>query len=135
MYFQLSFNETENSDELNACVERCKSGPQADPSLRGLELSSRPTRVWTRFAIRRTILKYHKKLIADRTKSDEENLLSLAALSSKLSQWSVLVALEEARKYSLQAQEKDDLNLMHTPEDVSQSPTTNKRESHLISSF
>ncbi|KAL3827449.1 hypothetical protein ACHAXA_003183 [Cyclostephanos tholiformis] len=99
---QSSFKEAEDYNELYPCAERCKSGLQADP-VRGLELALCSTRVRHRFIIIRTILKYHRKLIADPTKSDEEKLSSLATVSSKLSQWSVLVAVEAAKNDLLQA--------------------------------
>jgi hypothetical protein len=124
---QSSSKETRDSDALFPCAEHGISGLLANPALRGLELSLCSTRVRNRLIIRRTIFKYHKKLNADFTKSDEEKLKSLAAFSSKLSQWSVLVALEAARHDSLQAYNGDDLILANTPEDISLSLATKRR--------
>ena len=90
-------------------------------ALRGPEVLLRPTQVSNRLFIRRTILKYQRKLNAKPTKSDEENFISLAALSTKLSQWSTLVALEAARRTS------DELILTNAHADTSPFPTTKRR--------
>ena len=93
----------------------------ADSALRGPEVLLRPTQVSNRLFIRRTVLKYQRKLNAKHTKSDEENFISLAALSTKLSQWSTLVALEAARRTS------DELILTNAHADTSPFPTTKRR--------
>ena len=124
---QSSSKETRDLDALYPCSERGISGLQADPALRGLELSLCSTRVRNMLIISRTIIKYHRKLNADPTKSDEEKLSSLAAVSSKLSQWSKLVALETARHDSLQAYKEDDPILTDKTGDISLSPTTKRR--------
>ena len=96
-------------------------------ALRGPEVLLRPTQVSNRLFIRRTILKYQRKLNAKPTKSDEENFISLAALSAKLSQWSTLVALEAARRTSLQAYADDELILTDALADTSPFPTSKRR--------
>jgi hypothetical protein len=108
---QLSSKTTHNSSEY------CKIGLHADPALRGTELFLFPTRVSNKLIIRRTVLKYHRKLNANPNMSDEEKLLSLALVSTKLSQWPTLVALDAAGHDSLQAYGGDDL--IDTPVDIS----------------
>jgi hypothetical protein len=90
-------------------------------ALRGPEVLLCPTQVSNGLFIRRTVLKYQRKLNAKPTKSDEENFTSLAALSTKLSQWSTLVALEAARRTS------DELILTNALADTSPFPTTKRR--------
>ena len=113
--------------EAHTSFEHGTVGLHADPALRGPEVLLRPTQVSNRLFIRRTILKYQRKLNAKPTKSDEENFISLAALSAKLSQWSTLVALEAARRTSLQAYADDELILTDALADTSPFPTTKRR--------
>jgi hypothetical protein len=70
---------------------------------------------------------YQRKLNAKPTMSVEEKLKTLAALSAKLSQWSTLVALEAARRTSLQAYGGDELVLTNMLVDTSPFPTTKRR--------
>jgi hypothetical protein len=107
--------------EAHNSFEHGTVGLHADPALRGPEVLLRPTQVSNRLFIRRTVLKYQRKLNAKHTKSDEENFISLAALSTKLSQWSTLVALEAARRTS------DELILTNALADTSPFPTTKRR--------
>jgi hypothetical protein len=107
--------------EAHNSFEHGTVGLHADPALRGPEVLLRPTQVSNRLFIRRTLLNYQRKLNAKHTKSDEENFISLAALSTKLSQWSTLVALEAARRTS------DELILTNALADTSPFPTTKRR--------
>lgn len=122
-----SSKKTRGCDALYNCAEHGISGLQADPALRGLELSLCPTRVRNVLITTRTIIKYHRKLNADPTKSVEEKLLSLAAVSSKMSQWSTLIALETARHDSLQVYRENDSILINKSEDISLPPITKRR--------
>ena len=110
-----------SSIETHTSFEHGTVGLHADPALRGLEVLLCPTQVSNRLFIRRTIVKYQRKLNAKPTKSDEENVISLAALSTKLSQWSTLVALEAAKRNS------DELILTTAFADTSPFPTTKRR--------
>ncbi len=118
---QLSSKDTHTSFEHGA------DGLLADPALRGPKVPLRPTQVSNKLFITRTVLKYQRKLNAKPTKSDEENFISLAALSAKLSQWSTLVALEAARRTSLQAYAGDGLILTNVLVDTPSFPTTKRR--------
>lgn len=119
--------KTRDCDAMYHCAEHGTSGLQADPALRGLEQSLCSTRAQNRLIIRRTIINYHRKLNANPAKSDEEKLSSLAAASSKLSQWSLLIALEAARHDLRQACTEDDLILTNTPGDTSLSSAAKRR--------
>ena len=110
-----------SSKETHTSFEHGTVGLHVDSALRGPEVLLRPTQVSNRLFIRRTILKYQRKLNAKPTKSDEENFISLAALSTKLSQWSTLVALEAAKRTS------DELILTNAHADTSPFPTTKRR--------
>jgi hypothetical protein len=116
-----------SSKEAHTSFEHGMAGLHADFALRGPEVLLCPTQVSNRLFIRRTVLKYQRKLNAKPTKSDEENFISLAALSAKLSQWSTLVALEAARRTSLQANADDELILTDSFADISPFPTTKRR--------
>jgi hypothetical protein len=116
-----------SSKETHTSFEHGTVGLHADPALCGPEVLLCPTQVSNRLFIRRTIVKYQRKLNAKHIKSDEENFISLAALSAKLSQWSTLVALEEARRTSLQAYAGDELILTTALVDTSPFPTTKRR--------
>ena len=118
---QLSFKEA------HASFEHGTVGLHADPALRGPEVLLCPKKVSNKLFIVRTILKFQRKLNAKPTKSDEESFMSLAALSAKLSQWSTLVALESARRTSLQAYAGDELILTNALADTSPFPTTKRR--------
>ena len=109
-----------SSKEAHTSFEHGTAGLHAS-ALRGPEVLLCPTQVSNRLFIRRTVLKYQRKLNAKPTKSDEENFTSLAALSTKLSQWSTLVALEAARRTS------DELILTNALADTSPFPTTKRR--------
>ena len=109
-----------SSKEAHTSFEHGTAGLHAS-ALRGPEVLICPTQVSNRLFIRRTVLKYQRKLNAKPTKSDEENFTSLAALSTKLSQWSTLVALEAARRTS------DELILTNALADTSPFPTTKRR--------
>ena len=109
-----------SSKEAHTSFEHGTAGLHAS-ALRGPEVLLCPTQVSNRLFIRRTVLKYQRKLNAKPTKSDEENFISLAALSAKLSQWSTLVALEAARRTS------DELILTNALADTSPFPTTKRR--------
>ena len=115
-----------SSKEAHTSFEHGTAGLHAS-ALRGPEVLLCPTQVSNRLFIRRTVLKYQRKLNAKPTKSDEENFISLAALSAKLSQWSTLVALEAARRTSLQAYADDELILTDSFADISPFPTTKRR--------
>ena len=115
-----------SSKEAHTSFEHGTAGLHAS-ALRGPEVLLCPTQVSNRLFIRRTVLKYQRKLNAKPTKSDEENFISLAALSAKLSQWSTLVALEAARRNSLQAYACDELILTNALADTSPFPTTKRR--------
>ena len=100
----------------------------ADSALRGPEVLLCPTQASTRLFIKRTVLKYQRKLNAKPSKFDEENFISLAALSAKLSQWSMLVTLEAARCTSLHVYYAgDDLISTNALADTSPFPTTKRR--------
>ena len=118
---QLSSKDTHSSFKHGAI------GLHADPALRGPKVLLRPSQVSNKIFIRRTVLKYQQKLNGKPTKSDEENFISLAALSAKLSQWSTLVALEAARRTSLQAYAGDELILTNALADTSPFPATKRR--------
>jgi hypothetical protein len=109
-----------SSKEAHTSFEHGTAGLHAS-ALRGPEVLLCPTQVSNGLFIRRTVLKYQRKLNAKPTKSDEENFTSLAALSTKLSQWSTLVALEAARRTS------DELILTNALADTSPFPTTKRR--------
>ena len=109
-----------SSKEAHTSFEHGTAGLHAS-ALRGPEVLLCPTQVSNRLFIRRTVLKYQRKLNAKPTMSDEENFTSLAALSTKLSQWSTLVALEAARRTS------DELILTNALADTSPFPTTKRR--------
>jgi hypothetical protein len=116
-----------SSKETHTSFEHYSSGLHADPALLGNAVVLCPTQVSKKLFIGRTVLKYQRKLNAKPTMSDEEKLKSLAALSTKLSQWSTLVALEAARRTSLQAYGGDELILNNMPVDTSPFPTTKRR--------
>ena len=109
-----------SSKEAHTSFEHGTAGLHAS-ALRGPEVLLCPTQVSNGLFIRRTVLKYQRKLNAKPTKSDEENFTSLAALSTKLSQWSTLVALEAARRTS------DELILTNALADTSPFPTTKRQ--------
>ena len=109
-----------SSKETQTSFEHGTVGLHADPALRGPEVLLCPKQVSNKLFIRRTVLKYQRKLNAKSTKADEENFISLAALSAKLSQWSTLVALESARRTSLQAYAGDELILTNGLADTSE---------------
>ena len=115
-----------SSKEAHTSFEHGTAGLHAS-ALRGPEVLLCPTQVSNRLFIRRTVLKYQRKLNAKPTKSDEENFISLAALSAKLSQWSTLVALEAARRTSLQAYAGDELILTNALADTSPFPRTKRQ--------
>ena len=109
-----------SSKEAHTSFEHGTAGLHAS-ALRGPEVLLCPTQVSNRLFIRRTVLKYQRKLNAKPTKSDEDNYISLAALSATLSHWSTLVALEAARRTS------DELILTNALADTSPFPTTKRR--------
>jgi hypothetical protein len=115
------------SKETCTSFEHSRVGLHADPALRGTELSLFLPQARNKLIIRRAILKYHRKLNGNPNMSDEDKLLSLAAVSVKLSQWSTLVALDAARHVSLQAYGCNDTILTDTPVDISPFPTTKRR--------
>lgn len=75
----------------------------ADPNIRGLELFFYPTRVQNKSLTRKSLRKHYNDLNVDTTLTEEQRVRSLAAMSSKLSYWSKLVAAETARLDSIRA--------------------------------
>ena len=116
-----------SSKETHTSFEHGTVGLHVDPALHGPEVLSCPKKVSNKLFIRITVLKFQRKLNAKPTKSDEENFISLAALSAKLSQWSTLVALESARRTSLQAYAGDELILTNALADTSPFPRTKRQ--------
>jgi hypothetical protein len=116
-----------SSKVTHTSFEHGTVGLHADPALRGPEVLLCPTQVSNKLFIRRAVLKYQRKLNAKPSESDDENFISLAALSAKLSQWSTLVALEAARRTSLQAYAGDGLILTNVLADTPPFPTTKRR--------
>ena len=116
-----------SSKVTHTSFEHGTVGLHADPALRGPEVLLCQTRVSSKLIIRRVLKYQQRKLNAKPTKSNEENFISLAALSAKLSQWSTLVALEAARRNSLQAYACDELILTNALADTSTFSTTKRR--------
>jgi hypothetical protein len=116
-----------SSKKTHVSFEHGRVGLHADPALRGPEVLLCQTRVSSKLIIRRVLKYQQRKLNAKPTKSNEENFISLAALSAKLSQWSTLVALEAARRTSLQAYAGDELILTNALADTSPFPATKRR--------
>jgi hypothetical protein len=115
------------SKETHTSFEHYTSRLHADPALLGNAVVLCPAQVSNNLSISRIVFKYQRKLNAKPTMSDEEKLKSLAVLSAKLSQWSTLVALEAARRNSLQGYGGDELILTNAPVDTLPFPTTKRR--------
>ncbi|KAL3781107.1 hypothetical protein ACHAW5_005014 [Stephanodiscus triporus] len=115
------------SKETRTSLNHCRVGLHAETALRDTDITLFLPQATNKLIIRRAILKYHRKQNANINMSDEEKLVSLAAVSVKLSQWSTLVALDAARHVSLQAYGGDDTILTDTPVDTSPLPTTKRR--------
>jgi len=111
----------------HATSRDCVIGLEADPALRGLERYVCPTRVRNKVLAQKSLLKYHKQLNVNPSKTSEEKLQSLAAASAKVSQWSKMVAKETARLDSLRAYEGEYLISTNDPVDISSFPATTKR--------
>lgn len=79
----------------------------SDPILRGMEMYLCRPRVQNKHLARKAFLQYQHNINANTSMSSEEKQLRIAAASSKLSQWSRLVAIETARQDSYAAFGKD----------------------------
>ena len=79
------------------------------PHLRGMEMYLCRPRVQNKHLARKAFLQYQRQrnINANTAMSNEEKQLRIAAASSKLSQWSRLVAIETARQDSYAAYGKD----------------------------
>ena len=79
----------------------------SNPTLRGMEMYLCRPRVQNKHLARKAFLQYQRNINANTSMSSEEKQLRIAAASSKLSQWSRLVAMETARQDSYAAYGKD----------------------------
>ena len=79
----------------------------SNPTLRGMEMYLCRPRVQNKHLARKAFLQYQHNINANTSMSSEEKQLRIAAASSKLSQWSRLVAIETARQDSYAAYGKD----------------------------
>ena len=119
-----------SKEEMNEILNKNRDiqlSSNAASALHGPEVLLCPTQTSNRLFIKRTVLKYQRKLNAKPSKSDKENFISLAALSAKLSRWSMLVTLEAARCTSLHVYAGDDLIPTNALADTSPFPTTKRR--------
>ena len=91
----------------DAMVAPSSSHCLSDPTLRGMEMYLCKPRVQNKHLARKAFLQYQSKINANTAMSSEEKQLRIAAASSKLSQWSRLVAIETARQDSYAAYGKD----------------------------
>ena len=82
-------------------------GLETDPALRGLEPHLNKFRVQNKVMVQRALIKFHRKLSANCTQTQEEKAVRLAAMSAKLSQRSKLVALRTARLDTQQSYQQD----------------------------
>lgn len=91
----------------DAMVAPSSSHCLSDPTLRGMEMYLCKPRVQNKHLARKAFLQYQHNINANTAMSNEEKQLRIAAASSKLSQWSRLVAMETARQDSYAAYSKD----------------------------
>ena len=91
----------------DAMVAPSSSHCLSNPTLRGMEMYLCKPRVQNKHLARKAFLQYQRNINANTSMSSEEKQLRIAAASSKLSQWSRLVAIETARQDSYAAYGKD----------------------------
>ena len=113
--------------------QSCLLGLEANPSLRGLELHICPIRVRNKLLVQNFLLKYHRALKCDPTKTNEERQLALAGASAKLNQWSRLVAMETARVDSQRVYDMDYLIPISAPVTILPFPVNTSKKSRVAS--
>jgi len=91
----------------DAMVAPSSSHCLSDPTLRGMEMYLCKPRVQNKHLARKAFLQYQHNINTNTAMSSEEKQLRIAAASSKLSQWSRLVAIETARQDSYAAYGKE----------------------------
>lgn len=117
----------------HATRKDCVLRLEADPALRGLELYLCPIRVRNKVLASNALIKYHRNLKTDFTKTDGEKLICLATASAKLGQWSKQVAMETARLDSLRAFDREDYLIpINEPVDISPFPVKVTKRSRRV---
>jgi hypothetical protein len=90
-----------------AMVAPSSSHCLSDPILRGMEMYLCKLRVQNKMLAKKAFFQYQHNINANTAMSNEKKQLRIAAASSKLSQWSKLVAIETARQDSYEAYGED----------------------------
>jgi len=112
--FYLSHPDTRSDCPCSTCKQqlrartrgRCLVGLETDPNIRGLELFFYPIRCKNKALTKKSVLKHYRDMKTDHryaAMTEDEKIASLASVSSKLSYWSKMVAMETARLDSIRA--------------------------------